>query len=122
MARARWIMVPCFDAFSSREPVSTSLENALSAQPRDNVGRAHVLARAVAAAFHLDFALGKAFRADQNLPGNADQVGARELGAGALVGVVIEDIDALGGQLCVELLAGAVDRGIALLQIQNGCA
>ena len=47
----------------------------------------------------LELAFGEALRADQDLPGNADQVGGGELGAGALVGVVVQHLDALGRKL-----------------------
>ena len=58
-------------------------------QPLDRIGGAHQFAAAVGALLDLDLALGKAFRPDQNLPGNADEVGGRELRSRALVEVVV---------------------------------
>src|SRR4029078_2921742 len=57
--------------------------------------RAEILARTVAAPLDLEFALGEALRPNQNLPGDADQVGGPELRAGALVGIVIEHVHTL---------------------------
>src|SRR5215470_14138864 len=102
MARAQWIM--------------------LTAQARDDVSWAHVLARAVGSPLYLDLAFGKPLRADQNLPGDADQVGACEFGAGTLISVVVEHVDALGGEFAVEFFAGPIDRRVALLQVQDGGA
>src|SRR5262249_3486600 len=79
---------------------------ALRRQPADRIGHAHELAAAVGSLLDLDLALGKPFRADQNLPGNADQVGRREFAARPLVAIVVEHLDALAGELAVELLAG----------------
>ena len=47
-------------------------------QPGERVGGAHQLAAAVGAALDLDLALGEPLRPDQDLPGDADQVGGRE--------------------------------------------
>jgi hypothetical protein len=58
-------------------------------QPFDRLGCAHQFAAAVGPLLDLDLALGKAFRPDQNLPGNADQVGGGEFGARALVEIVV---------------------------------
>ena len=49
-------------------------------------------------------------RADHDLPRDADQVGGGELGARPLVAVVVEHVDALGGERAIELLAGRVGR------------
>src|SRR5215207_10102744 len=81
--------------------------------------RAEILARTVAAPLDLKLALGEAFRPDQNLPGDPDQVGGGELRARALVGIVIEHIDTLGLEFAIKLLADAVDGRVALLQIQD---
>ncbi len=50
--------------------------------------RGHHLAVAAGAFLDLDLALGEPARADQHLPGNADQVGGGEFGARPLVEVV----------------------------------
>src|SRR5690349_21254394 len=78
--------------------------------------RAEVLARAVAAPLDLELALGKALGADQNLPGNADQVGGGEFCTGALIGVVIEDVDAFRLEFAIKRFAGGIDGRITLLQ------
>src|SRR5215467_9989359 len=57
--------ISCFDAFSSREPVPTSLENALS-------GRAHLLRSAPAMPEAIDVALGVGNRRILIGPGEAD--------------------------------------------------
>src|ERR1700722_1905666 len=80
----------------------------LRGQPCYNFRRAEILARAVAAPLDLELAFGKALRADQNLPGNTDQVGGGELGAGALVGVVVQDFDTPGGEFAIKLFARCV--------------
>src|SRR6516162_9533255 len=68
----------------------------LLSEPRYDIRGRHVLARTVAAPLEFDLAFGDPLRSDHDLPGNADQVGSRELDAGALLGVVIEHVDALG--------------------------
>src|SRR5664279_2088807 len=94
--------------------------HSLSSQQIQRRGRAHHLARAAGALFHLDLALGQAARADQHLPGDADQVGGSEFGARPLVEVVIEHLDTLGSEVFVELLAGSIGVGRALLQVEDG--
>ena len=91
----------------------------LSRYPRHHFRRTEILARTVAAPLDLELALGEALRPDQNLPGDADQVGGGEFRAGALVGIVIEHIDALGLKFAIKLLAGAIDGRVALLQVQD---
>jgi hypothetical protein len=57
----------------------------------------------------LDLALGDAARADDDLPGQADQVGGGELRPLPLVGVVVEHVDSRRAWSSrVELLAGRV--------------
>ena len=65
-------------------------------QPRRHVGERQHLPLARRAALQLDLALGEAARADDDLPGQADQVGGGELGARALVAVVVEHVAAGG--------------------------
>src|SRR5437764_9510487 len=97
----------------------TTTVDILSRYLRHYFHRTEILARTVAAPLDLELALGEALRPDQNLPGDTDQVGGRELRAGALVGIVIEHIDALGLKFAIELFAGAIDGRVALLQVQN---
>src|SRR5215475_12406561 len=91
----------------------------LLSEPRYDIRGRHVLARTVAAPLELDLAFGDPLRSDHDLPGNADQVGGRELDAGALLGVVIEHVDALGRQLAIELLARRISIAGALLQVED---
>ena len=71
---------------------------ALAVMPAHRVGRAsrdrQRLALAGRAALELDLAGRRAARPDDDLPGQADQVHGGELGAGALVAVVVEHVDA----------------------------
>src|ERR1700727_2875362 len=106
--RRRWII---------RYEVSRITRSArLRGQPCHDLRRVQIFARPVAAPLDLELALGKALRADQNLPGNTDQVGGGELGAGALVGVVVQYFDAPGGELAIKLFARSIGVGRALLQ------
>src|SRR3569623_306231 len=82
----------------------------------------HHLAAAVGALFDLDLALGETLRPDQNLPRNTDQVGGGEFAARTLVGVVVEHVHTRRRQFLIELLAGGVGFGSALLQEENGDA
>src|SRR3984893_17263459 len=52
---------------------STTVDNSSRGQPRHDIRRAEVLPHPVAAPLDLELAFGEAFRANQNLPGNADQ-------------------------------------------------
>src|SRR5437764_13988745 len=97
----------------------TTTVDILSRYLRHYFRRAEILARTVAAPLDLELALGEALRPDQNLPRDADQVGGRELRAGALVGIVIEHVDALGLKFPIKLLARAIDGSIPLLQVQK---
>src|ERR1700760_1207262 len=78
-------------------------------EARQHIVRRQVLARAIGAALEFDLAFGKPLRSHHDLPGNADQVGAREFRARPLVGVVVEHVDALRDKRAVELLARAID-------------
>src|SRR4051812_8657248 len=86
---------------------------------RHHFRRAEILARAVAAPLDLELALGKPLGADQDLPGDPDQVGGGEFCARALVGIVIEHVDALGLELAIKRLTGGVGIARALLQIED---
>ena len=88
-------------------------------EPRQGVRRAQQFAAAVGAALDLDLALGEPLRADQHLPGHADQVGGGEFGARPLVEVVVEHVDALGRKRAIELLAGGVGVAAALLEVED---
>ena len=68
-----------------------------------------LLALAAGAALELHHALLEAARPHDRLPGQADQVHRRELGARALVAIVDQDLDAGPGELALE----AGDQGIA---------
>ena len=67
-----------------------------SAQPATSpdVGERSARGAPVAAALELDLALGEALRADDDLPGHADEVHGRELRARPLVAVVVEHVEA----------------------------
>ena len=55
--------------------------------------------------FELDLAVGQPLRADQNLPGDANEIGSRELRARPLVAIVIEDVAAGGGTVDIGSLS-----------------
>ena len=63
-----------------------------------------------AAVLELDRARREPARADDQLPGQADQVHRRELGPAALVAVVVERLDAGRGEPGVELVGGVDAR------------
>ena len=69
-----------------------------------------LLALAGRAALQLDDALLQPLRADDQLPGQADHVHGRELGAAALVAVVVERLDAGRLELRVESIGSAPRR------------
>src|SRR5437660_202222 len=96
-----------------------AVDNNLSGDLCDHVSVSQVLARTIAAPLDLDLAFGKAFGPDHDLPGNADQVGGGELGTGALVGVVVQDLDTSRPQFAIELFASGIGVVSALLQVQN---
>src|ERR1700758_3857050 len=58
----------------------------ISGELRQHFRRAQILARAVGSALELEFSFGKALGADEDLPGNADQIGGCEFRACPLVG------------------------------------
>src|SRR3569623_1764453 len=82
----------------------------------------HHLAAAGGALFDLDLALGETLRPDQNLPRNTDQVGGGEFAARTLVGVVVAHVPTRRRQFLIELLAGGVGFGCALLLDEIGDA
>ena len=63
----------------------------------------------VAAVLELDHALRQAARADDQLPGQADQVHRAELDPAPLVAVVVEHLDAGRRQLGVNLVGAAIE-------------
>src|SRR5262249_19829000 len=85
----------------------------------DCVGRAHQLAAAVGAPLHLHLALGQPFRPDQDLPRNADEIGAREFRTWTLVEIIVQHVEAACGKIAVKLLAGGVSVGTTLLEIED---
>src|SRR5579859_4416165 len=68
------------------------------------------------AVLQFDDAVGDALGADHHLPGQADQIHVGELDPGPLLAVVIENF---GPEGAIELLAGFVAGGIALLEIDQ---
>src|SRR5262249_58358069 len=64
-------------------------------QPLGCIGLAHELAAAVHPLLDLDLVLSEALRPDEDLPGDANEVGGGEFRARPLVEVVIEHADAL---------------------------
>src|SRR5579872_3415785 len=91
----------------------------LLGQSRQHFGGREIFARAIASPFDLELALGEPLRTDEDLPGNADQIGGGKFGARSLVGVIIENFDAFGLKLAVELFASRVRIFRALLEVQN---
>src|SRR5262249_1097061 len=81
---------------------------ASACQPLGRIGLAHELAAAVRPLLDLDLVLGEALRPDQDLPGSANEVGGGEFRARPLVEVVIEHVDALGGEFPVKPLAAGL--------------
>ena len=63
-----------------------------------------------AAILELDHSVRQPARADDQLPGQADQVHARKLGSAPLVAVVVKNFDAGGGQLAVDVVRGGDRR------------
>src|SRR2546423_12530402 len=96
-----------------------AVDNNLSGDLCDHVSVSQVLARTIAAPLDLDPAFGKPFGPDHDLPGNADQVGGGELGTGALVGVVVQDLDTSRAQFAIEPFASGISVVSALLQAQH---
>ena len=83
----------------------------------DGLGQCDVFPRSVGAPLQFDRAVGQPLRPDQDLPRNADQISGGEFGAGALIGVVVQYVDALGDQSAELVRSGArlgapcLDRG-----------
>jgi len=70
-------------------------------QAGERAVRGQLLPRAIGAAFQLDDTRLDTARPDDELPGQPDEVHGRELGAGALVAVVVQNLDARVAQLGV---------------------
>src|SRR5438477_5465065 len=96
-----------------------AVDNNLSGDLRDHVSVTQVLARTIAAPLDLDLAFGKPFGPDHDLPGNTNQIGGGELGTGALIGVVVQDLDTSRPQLAIELFTSGIGVVSALLQVQD---
>ena len=88
-------------------------------QAGEQIDRGDALALAAGPALQLDLALGEAAGADDDLPGQADEVGRGELGARALVAVVVEHAEAGRLQGGLDLAAGGVGGGIAGLEVDQ---
>src|SRR5262249_30743752 len=98
----------------------SSPQRKLRSQSPDGIFQTDKLAAVVSAFFDFNLAARQAFWADQHLPRNSDKIGSGKFGAGALVEIVIENVDASGAQSAVKLLAGRVGIRAALLEIENG--
>src|SRR5215470_12430352 len=95
-----------------------SVDN-LTDEPRDRIRGREGFTHAVAAPLDLHLAFGKPLRSNHDLPGNADQVGSGELGAGALVGIVIQYIDTPRRQLTIKFFTCRIGILAALLQVED---
>ena len=73
--------------------VGATLSDRFSSRRRERLVERQTLALA-GAALQLDLAVGQALRADDDLPGQADQIHGGELRARPLVAVVVEHVDA----------------------------
>ena len=71
-----------------------------------------LLALAGAALLQLDHARCEPARADDDLPGQADQVHRRELGAGRFLAVVVERVDAGRAERAIERIRGRAAFGV----------
>src|SRR5262245_62288620 len=92
---------------------------ASACQPLGYIGFGHELAAAVRPLLDLDLVLGEALRSNQDLPGDANEVGGGEFRARPLVEVIIEHVDAFGGEFAVKPLAGGIGVGPTLLEIKQ---
>src|SRR5439155_10845488 len=99
--------------------VKSRKRTALCRKPVDCRVRRKLLARAIGAPLELDRARGKPFGADQDLPGDTDQVGRGEFGTGPLIEVVVEHVEAPRRERAVEMLAGRIGRAVSLLQVED---
>ena len=77
------------------------------------------VALAIGAAFHFDLAIGQRFRADNDLPWQADQIGGCEFAAGTGIGVIIQHVDIAGFERTVDGLAGRIGGLVADFQIDQ---
>src|SRR5262249_41962885 len=71
-------------------------------EPRQRTFRGNFLAFAGGAALQLDHAFLQPLGADDQLPGESDHIHGRELGAAALIAIVVERLDAGLLKLAVE--------------------
>src|SRR5690606_23640312 len=85
----------------------------------DDVGNRYRMAFARSAVLDLDVAGGDAARPDDDLPGNAYEVGGGEFCTGAAVCIVIEHFAAGGCELGIDLLRGMVTPSIAHFCVDN---
>src|SRR5690348_5324747 len=98
---------------------STAAKAMGSAEALDDLVERHFLALAGPAVLDLGLAGRHALGADDDLPGDADQVHVGELGARPEVAIVVQRLDALGGKPVIELLAGAGDRAVVGLEVDD---
>ena len=94
-------------AYTHIDPVKRAI-----ASPTGSISRAPVLRT-----FKLHHVVGEVLRADDDLVGQADKIEAGELGAGAVLRVVVEHIDLGLAQLAVDAGAGGVGSRVADLQV-----
>src|SRR5271165_3534048 len=102
---------PSWDAFLETSPCP--------ANPGDRRREAHELALAASTRLQLDLALAEALWADDDLMRRADQIHRGEFRAGPVVAVVQERVDARLFERGIDLIAGAVARGVAHLEIDE---
>src|SRR5204863_6132018 len=100
---------------------AAAVDKSLRTQARHDIRGAEIFTSSIAAPLQLELAFGETLGANQNLPGNADQIRCGELGSGALVGIVIKHLDPFGSQLAIKPFACRVGFLAALLQIQDRC-
>src|SRR5205823_6418804 len=94
-------------------------EQDLCGKPLDGRLRRELLAGPVGPALELDFAFREPLRADEDLPGNPDQVGGGEFRARPLVEIVVEHVDPPPGERAIQTLRGRVGRSIPLLEVEH---
>src|SRR5688572_17575855 len=88
-------------------------------EARDHRRYRQRLALAGAPVLDLGLARGEPARPQDDLVGNADQVGSGELGAGGLLAVIVQHVDARGLELPVEALGGGIARRVARLEVDE---
>src|SRR5690606_34895577 len=88
-------------------------------EARDGIAQGQRLAFAGGTVLYLGIAFLEAARANDDLVGDADEVGRRELAAGGFVPVVVERIETGILHLGVERRTGGIGRGVAGLEVDE---